>query len=126
MEEFILFLLSFLLMLIIYELFIVRTAKKRRANKKNSKKYKDKEVTEIKYLIWKYKLDISKVNYNQLLQIVAITSSFDISVVVSIIMIINNFWLEILVGFISTLVLILISYHLVYLFYKKKGMILSE
>jgi hypothetical protein len=121
MEEFILFLLSFIFMLIIYQIFIVRPAKKNRRKKKDKK-----EPVEVKYLVWKYKLDLKKVNYNQLLQIIAITSSFDISLVVSIIMILNNFILEILIGFISTLVIILISYHLVYLFYKKKGMILSE
>ena len=81
---------------------------------------------EIKYLQARYKLDMKKINYNQLLQICAITSSFDISFIVYLIGIINNFILRVLGGFIFTLGIIMLSYHLVYLFYKKKGMIINE
>ena len=117
MEEFVLFLLSFLFVFILYQLFIVRRAKR----KKNRK-----EPIEVSYLVRKYHLDRKKVNYNQLLQIIAITSSFDIALVVSIIMNLSNFILEIVGGFLATLLIILFSYHLVYLFYKKKGMIKNE
>ena len=78
---------------------------------------------EIKYLVKRYKLDLEKISYKQLLQIVALVSSFDISLVVSTIMLIENFILSIIVGFILTILLILLSYHFVYVFYKKKGMI---
>ena len=69
------------------------------------------------------KLDFDKIPYNQLLQLIAIISSFDISLIVSVIMNINNFILEIVIGFVLTIVVIVASYHLIYLFYKKKGMI---
>ncbi|MBR2828340.1 MAG: hypothetical protein IKE70_03830 [Bacilli bacterium] len=120
MEEFILFLLTFLFVFIFYQIFIVSKAK--RLKKKNSKK-NDWEVMEISYLVKRYHIDLDKISYPQLLQIVAITSSFDISLVISIIFLLPNFILEIVVGIISMVLLILISYHLVYLFYKKKGMI---
>ena len=68
---------------------------------------------------------MKKINYNQLLQLCAITSSFDISFIVYLIGIINNFILRVLGGFIFTLGIIMLSYHLVYLFYKKKGMIIK-
>lgn len=129
MEELGLFILSFIFVLLIYQIFIIRPAKKRKNNKsKGRKKTEDtsKELFEIKYLQARYKLDMKKINYNQLLQICAITSSFDISFIVYLIGIINNFILRVLGGFIFTLGIIMLSYHLVYLFYKKKGMIINE
>ncbi len=117
MEEIVLFCMSFIFIFLLYQFFIVRPAKKNYKNKK------EKQPAEVKYLISRYKLDMKKVNYYQLLQIVALTSSFDISLICSLIMITNNFILRLLVGIISIILTILISYHLVYLFYKKKGMI---
>ena len=98
-------------------------SKKRYVEKNKSKDRDKKELVEIKYLVKRYKLDLEKISYKQLLQIVALVSSFDISLVVSTIMLIENFILSIIVGFILTILLILLSYHFVYVFYKKKGMI---
>lgn len=124
MQELVLFFMTFIFVFILYQIFIIRPAKKRVKDK--SKDRDKKELREIKFLINKYKLDIKKVNYNQLLQIVALVSSLDIALVVSVIMLFDNFFMEILVGFIFTLIIILVSYYLVYLFYKKKGMIVNE
>ena len=110
-------------MLCIYEFIIVRRAKKK--DKKKSKK-KNKEPIEVTYLVKKYKLDLDKISYNQLLQIIALTSSFDIAIVVNTILFFDNTIIGILIGFVVTIVIILISYHFVYLFYKKKGMIKDE
>ena len=129
MEELGLFILSFIFVLLIYQIFIIIPAKKRKNNKSKGRKKKEdtsKELFEIKYLQARYKLDMKKINYNQLLQICAITSSFDISFIVYLIGIINNFILRVLGGFIFTLGIIMLSYHLLYLFYKKKGMIINE
>ena len=129
MEKLGLFILSFIFVLLIYQIFIIIPAKKRKNNKSKGRKKKEdtsKELFEIKYLQARYKLDMKKINYNQLLQICAITSSFDISFIVYLIGIINNFILRVLGGFIFTLGIIMLSYHLVYLFYKKKGMIINE
>ena len=121
MEELVLFILSFILVLIVYEIFIVTPAKTRKI--KRWRKSKDKLVLEVLYLVKRYRLDLEKVNYNQLLQIVAITSSLDISIICSLIMLFDNFIIRILVGGLSIVLVLLISYHIVYLFYKKKGMI---
>lgn len=116
MKEVFLFFLTFMFVLIIYELFVVRKAKR--------KKKKDrKEPIEISYLVRRYNFNIKKINYSRLLQVVAIVSSFDIALIVSIVMNIHNFLLEIVVGFLSLFIIIFISYHIVYLFYKKKGLI---
>ena len=122
MEELILFLMTYVLVFIIYQIFIISPAKKR---KKNNDK-KDKELFEVRYLVSKYKLDLDKISYNQLIQICALISSFDISVAVSVVALNNNFLVDMLLGFTTIFVLIFISYHMVYLFYKKKGMIKNE
>ena len=70
-ENIILSVLSFILVLIVYEIFIVNKAKKNR----------EKLPVEIKYIIKKYKIDLDKINYNQLLQVMAIVSSFDIALI---------------------------------------------
>lgn len=113
MQEIILFIMCYILVLLIYELFLVGPAKKNR----------EKELLEVKFLITKYHLDIDKINYNQLLQLCAITSSLDITISVSLVLLVKGLILELLVGFISIISLIFISYYLIYLFYKKKGMI---
>jgi hypothetical protein len=117
MEDLVLFFLSFLFVFLLYEIFIVSPRKKNR-NKK-------KEIIEIRYLEARYSLDMKNIPYAQLLQICAIVSSIDIAVIVTVISKIDQYWLMMLVGFIMILFLILISYYFVYLFYKKKGMIID-
>ena len=116
-RELVLFAISFIVVFLLYEVFVVRRAK--------SKK-KPKEPFEVTYLVGKYKLDLEKVNYKKLLRVISLVSSFDIALVVSIIVLLKNYVLEIIVGFIATLVIILISYHLVYLVYKRGGKIKNE
>ncbi len=117
MEEIVLFFMSYVLIFIIYQIFIILPAKKNRNSKKK------RELLEIKYLELKYNLDLDKVKYEQLLQICALVSSFDISLSVTFVSLVNGLLLELLVGFLSITILIFVSYHFVYLFYKKKGMI---
>ena len=120
MEEFYLFCMSYVLIYIIYQIFIILPHKK---NKNNRNKKNRKELLEIKYLEVVYKLDVEKIKYEQLLQICGLVSSFDMAIVVTIVCLTNGFLLEIIFGMISMIILIFLSYHFVYLFYKKKGMI---
>ena len=122
MEEFVLFIICYIVVLIFYELYIVKRAKKSKDDNTKSKK-KAKEPVEILYLKSKYDLDMKKVDYNQLLQIVALVSSFDISVIVSVMSLIPNFFVKLIVGFVLIFLMVYISYYFVYLFYKKKGMV---
>ena len=119
MEEAILFFMTFVLLFLVYQFIFIRSAKKN-YEKKNSDK---KEMLEIRYLKSKYNLDFDKISYPQLLQLCAITSCFDISLTVTIVSFIDSFLWEIVVGFVSIFLLIFISYHFIYLFYKKKGMV---
>ena len=124
MQEIVLFIMCYVVVLMVYELFIVRKAKNYKAGKLSRKKEKKyKEPGEVLLLKSKFKVDVDKVDYNQLLQIIALVSSFDISLVVSVMAIIPLFILKLVVGFILIFVSIFVSYYLVYLFYKKKGMI---
>ena len=125
-QELILFLLAFLLVFILYQIFIIRKAKPSKKKRRGRKEKKIKEPVEVTYLVNKYNLDLDKVDYNKLLFVISVVSSLDIALVVSIIMILNNFILGVIIGFISILGIILLSYHLVYLVYKKKGMIKDD
>lgn len=114
MQEIILFLMTFLFVFLIYQLFIVRGAKR-----KNSVK----RPMEIRYLESRYKIDIKLVDYKRLLLVVSLVSSFDIAFLVSIVMMIHHYILEILVAFVVVIPLILFSYHLVGIYYVQKGLI---
>ena len=124
MQEVILFIMCYVVVLFFYEIYFVRRAKKYKAgNMSKKRKERFKEPSEILLLKSKFNVDIDKVDYNQLLQIVALTSSFDISIVVSVMSLIPIFALKLVVGLILIFFIVFLSYYLVYLFYKKKGMI---
>lgn len=122
MREIILFILCFIVVLTSYELFLVKPMKKYRTNKGKRKKQK-KELVEIRYLVYKYGLDLKKVNYNQLLQIVALTSSIDITIIVTIIAAFDNYLLSLALCLVLSVPIIILSYWFVFKFYKKRGMI---
>lgn len=124
MQEIILFFICFVLILTIYELFIVMPMKRYKTGKVKKKIQKEKsEPVEIKYLVYKYGLDLKKVDYGQLLQIVSLVSSFDMALVVSIIIIVDGYLLQMLLAIILVIPIFLISYSFVARFYKKKGMV---
>ena len=118
MQQLILFLLSFLFILVIYEIFIVSKAKK---NEK--KKIENKQPVEVKYLMAKYKLNLKKINYHELLHVCALVSSFDMALIVSLAHLFENSFLQILLILVLVVPVILVSYHIVYLIYKKRGLI---
>lgn len=116
MIHLLLFVLTYIIVLVIYEIFIVRKAKKD----------KSKKPIEVKYLVNKHKVNMRKADYNQMLQIVALTSSFDISLVVLIVSFFERINIQIIVAALCILPIIIGSYYLVSRFYKKKGMIKDE
>lgn len=107
-----LFILTFLFIFIIYELFLIRR------NKKNKTK---KQPAEIQYLVNRYHLNLKKVNYKRLLNIVSFVSALDISIVVTVISLLDNVYLQLAIGFVSIVTVILISYSIVGKIYQKKG-----
>lgn len=118
MQEIILFILCFLFILVIYEIFVVAKSKKNEKKKKENK-----QPAEVKYLISKYKFDLKKINYHRLLQVCAFVSSFDMALIVTLAMLVENYLLQLLIVVVLVIPVILVSYHFVYLCYKKKGLI---
>ena len=126
MKEIILFIACFILVFICYQVFFILPMKKYRKNKKTGKKKKTKEkkeLAEIRFLVTKYKLDLDKVNYNKLLLVVSLVSSFDITLIVTIITLFDSYLVSFLLAAVLVLPIVMISYWLVYKFYEKKGMI---
>ena len=113
MKEVILFLLTYLIVFIIYKFLVTRKIKKR--TKKN-------QPTEVDFLVKKYNIDLKKVDYNKLILLISITTSLDITIVVTIIAAVKSFLLAIILGLLLPVPLILISYHVIGFYYKKKGM----
>ena len=118
MQELMLFLMSFIFVLIVYEIFIVS-----RAKKNEKKKKENKQPVEIKYLIHKYKFDLKKIDYHKLLHVCAVVSSFDVALIVSLASIFDNSLLQLLVAAVLITPVFLISYRLIYFIYKKRGLI---
>lgn len=122
MKSIIIFLFTYVFVFFIYQVFIVKSAIK----SKKSRKKKDKEPFEYYYLKHRYSIDEKKISYPKILKVISLVSSFDIALIVTVVSNIENTMIQILVGFILAIVLIIVSYHLVYLYYKKKGMICNE
>ncbi len=112
-DELMLFTLCFLVVLIVYEIFIVRRAKQKKSKK---------QPVEIRYLVYRYHLNLKKVHYPQLLQIISLVSSFDIAFIVSIASAFDFYLWQILSIMILVFPVIFVSYHFVGMFYRKKGM----
>ena len=118
MQELVLFIMSFIAILFAYELLIVNRAKKHEKKKKDNK-----EPIEVKFLVTKYKFNLKKLDYHKLLHVCAFVSSFDMALIVTLSMLFENGLIQMLVVLLLVVSVILISYHIVYLVYKKRGLI---
>lgn len=111
------FILIYIVTYIIYYFVIIRKYKKK--NKRKRKK-ELKELVEISLLENYYKVDISKVNYNNLLNVCSMVSSFDISVLVFFLGFLKSGILQIVISLLIVIPLIFVSYYIVSLIYKRK------
>jgi len=94
----------------------------RRLNGKKKRKKKDSEITEIVYLIGKFKLDKSKLPMNKLLLGISFINAFIISLVAVLVILINiNILLQLIIGFILLIALIYSIYELLGRYLVKKG-----
>ena len=118
MQELVLFIMSFVAIFIAYELLIVNREKKHEKKKKDNK-----EPIEVKFLVTKYKFNLKKLDYHKLLHVCAFVSSFDMALIVTLSMLFENGLIQMLVVLLLVVPVILISYHIVYLVYKKRGLI---
>ena len=69
---------------------------------------------------------VKKLNYKNLLRIIALVSSLDISLIVTIAFLFESYLLELLIILVLIIPTIIISYSFVGNYYVKKGMIKDE
>ncbi len=103
-----LFILIFIIVFIIYKLILRKFIKT-----------KNKYPMEIVLLMNIYKLDIKKVNYKKLLNTVAIVSSIDIALIVSVAGIFREGYLQLILSLCLIIPILLFSYYLISIYYKK-------
>ena len=119
MKELILFILTFLFTFIVYYLLIKEKKFKR-------KKKKDKKPMEVKYLMERYNLDMTKIKYNRLILLISAVNAFDIALLVTMIGVIKSTILQIIFVIVFIIPMVMISYSLIGRHYKKKGMTKDE
>ena len=105
---------------IMYYIWIVIHYNKRgeRKGKNKKKNNKQKMPAEVEYFVTKYKVDLSKINFRYFLQLMGLVVAFDLSIVVTIITYIKTLWIQLLVGFILTLLISLTSFHILGKYFK--------
>lgn len=111
----ILFVVTYLVVYLLYYIFSIRKARKN----------KNKLPVEVQYLIIKYKIDIDKITYKSLMRFIALIGSFDIALIVTVVLNLDGYILPFIVGFILAIPLIFISFKIIGAYYKRKGMIKS-
>lgn len=122
-EKLILFLAVFTIIYIGYYILVIRKYNKQLKNTNRIKKTKDiNERVEILYLKNKYKIDINKIDINQLLWNIAFTNSFIMSTAVVVISleIIKGYLWQLLLGLVVLVPSILIGYHILGKKYKSQ------
>lgn len=104
------FLVIFLLVYLFYYFFSVRKARK------NGKKV----PVEVQYLLIKYQINLKKIKYKKFVNSVALLGSFDIALVGTIVLFLDNIFFQLLIGFALFIPVILISFRFVGNYYQKK------
>lgn len=119
---FILFAILLILVFFVDYVFIKRRYLNKINGKKKNKKKSNNELTELSYLIGKFKLDKDKLPLNILLLIISLINAFIIALVAVVVMLINiNIIFQLLIGFILLIALIYSIYELLGNYLVKKG-----
>lgn len=105
------FILAFLLVFIFYSIMF---------NRKKVKN-KEKKITEVNFLIKRYKLDMRKIKYKNLLFTISIINSIIIALAFTAVFYVENYLLSLLIGFVLLIVLTYSLYEIVGRHYQKKG-----
>ena len=111
MEEIIFYILTLLILFLLYYIFVIR-------NKKRLQKFSNN--TYVSYLVSVYKLDKERINIKQLAMAIIMVNSFIIATTVFVIGFINNLILKFILGFIVLIPLQLLMYHGVGKIFQKK------
>jgi len=111
MRELIFYLITFIIAYLFYVIFVL-------CRKNVLKKFPNgKEMTYLKY---KYGIKVNDKNLKKIANTVFLANSFILATTVYIVCLFDNFFIELIVGLITLLILILGIYHLIGTYYKKK------
>lgn len=111
MKELLLYLFTFIIAYLFYLIFVI--------GRKNVLK-KFPEGKEMTYLKYKYGIKVTDKNLKKIAHKVCLANSFILSTTVYVVCLFDNLFIEILVGGITLIILILVLYHLIGTYYKKK------
>ena len=103
------FVLSFLMVYLLYYFFVVRKAIR-----------DGKKSTEVQYLIYSNKLDINKFSYRKFANVVGVVTSIDIAIVATIVGVVDGIVWQFLFGVVVVIPVIVLSFLLLGNYYKKK------
>ena len=106
------FIIIFLLIYFLYYIFYYR---------KMDKFNRKKAPTNIKYLIYRYNLDVVKIGYKKVFKTLMISDSFIVSLMFVITKFIDNIYIRLITAFVLIFPLFAGVYHLIYLYYKKES-----
>lgn len=124
MKEVLLFIMTYILVFICYRFLVTRKANNKK--KKKRKKNGNNKPIEVSLLEAKYHLDLEKLDYNKLLWIICAVSSLDITIIITLILLLDSYLIQLLIALILTFPIILVSYSFIGKYYVKKGMIKDE
>ena len=105
------FILAFLIVFIFYSIMFSR----------KKVKNKEKNIAEVNLLIKRYKLDMRKIKYKNLLFTISIINSTIIALAFTAVFYVENYLLSLLIGFVLLIVLTYSLYEIVGRHYQKKG-----
>lgn len=111
MRDFLLYLIVFVLVYLFYLVFVL-------CRKNVLKKFP--QGKEFRYLKFKYGIKINDKNLKRIAHTVFLANSFILATTVYVMCLFDNLFLEILLGIITVISLLLIIYHLIGIYYKKK------
>ena len=111
MKELIFYLVVFILVYLFYLIFVL--------NRKNVLK-KFPEGKEMRYLKYKYGVKVNDKNIKKIANTIFLANSFIIATTVFVVCLFDSLLLEILVGIITLIILMLSTYHLIGIYFKKK------
>ena len=111
-----------LVLIFLLDYFVIKRKYLKKLTGKNKSKKKNNELTELSYLVLKFKLNKDKLPLNILLVVISFINAFIISLVAIVVMLINiNIIIQLIIGFVLLIALIYSIYELLGRYLLKKG-----
>ena len=111
MRELILYLIIFVIAYLFYVIFVL-------SRKSLLKKFPNgKEMTYLKY---KYDIKVNDKNLKKIVNIICLANSFILATTVYVVCLFDNFFIELIVGVITLIILIIVLYHIIGTCFRKK------